>query len=66
MRGFTDTKGAQRSVLGEPFYQYAIKGQRMNDIRTGMARIRFQTPAYCFGERRKEYERRGSEVLCRR
>jgi hypothetical protein len=58
MRGFTETKQMQNPVLGEAFYQYAIKQAKREDSRTVTARKIFHTPPYCFGERRKEYERR--------
>lgn len=58
MRGFTETKQMQNPVLGEAFYQYAIKQARRTDDRTTTAKRFFHTPPYCVGERRKEYERR--------
>ncbi len=57
MRGFTETKQVQKPVLGEAFYQYAIKNGNKEDSMTVTARAIFHTPPYCFGERRKEYER---------
>ena len=56
MRGFTETKQMQNPVLGEAFYQYAIKQAKREDSRTVTARNIFHTPPYCIGERRKEYE----------
>lgn len=58
MRGFTETKQMQNPVLGEAFYQYAIKNASREDSMTVTARAIFHTPAYCFGERRREYERK--------
>lgn len=57
MRGFTETKQAQIPVMGEAFYQYAIKNASREDVLTARARAIFHTPPYCFGERRHEYER---------
>ncbi len=56
MRGFTETKQAQKPVMGEAFYQYAIKNASREDVLTARARAVFNTPAYYFGERRRKHE----------
>ena len=61
MRGFTETKQANHPVLGEAFYEYAIKQAKKTDDQTTTAKRFFHTPPYCFGERRKEHERRSHD-----
>ena len=62
MRGFKETKQANSPVLGEAVYSKFISdAKRENntgDKRLARARAYFNTPPYCIGERRKEYERR--------
>lgn len=53
MRGFTETKQANHPVLGEAFYEYAIKQAKKTDDQTTTAKRFFHTPAYYFGERRR-------------
>lgn len=60
MRGFLQVK-AKAEGMGSGSYAHFVKeGQRL-DTRTADARRRFKTPAYCIGERRKQYE----EAICR-
>lgn len=63
MRGFTHAKQADRPVLGEAAYSKFISDQNRENNKTENAARWYRTPAYCIGERRKEYERsiRGNE-----
>ena len=63
MRGFTETKQANHPVLGEAFYEYAIKQAKKTDDQTTTAKRFFHTPPYCFGERRHLYEKRIKEEI---
>ena len=53
MRGFKETKQANNPVLGEVAYQNFIKVARIKSDKTEEAKRRFKTPAYYFGERRR-------------
>ena len=53
MRGFRDTKQANTPVLGEVAYQNFIKVAKIKNDRTEDAKRWFKTPAYYFGERRR-------------
>ena len=46
MRGFSDTKNSNGSVLGERFFSMIQKQQKQKNSKTEAAKIRFQTPAY--------------------
>lgn len=54
MRGFSDTKNSNGSVLGERFFSMIQKQQKQKNSKTEAAKRRFQTPAYNIGERRKD------------
>lgn len=53
MRGFRDTKQANNPVLGEVAYQNFIKVAKIKSDKTEDAKRWFKTPAYYFGERRR-------------
>ena len=61
MRGFTDTKRAEKPVLGAAAYSKFITDQNRANYKTENATRWYRRPAYCIGERRKEYE----EAICR-
>ena len=54
MRGFTDTQHNSGSVSGERFFSMIQKQQKQKNSKTEAAKIRFQTPAYNIGKRRKD------------
>lgn len=54
MRGINDTGQAQSPVLGQAFYNFCETHSK--DSKAALARARFKTPPYCYGERRKEWE----------
>ena len=56
MRGFKDTKQPSQPMLGDAVYGMMIKAQKTENEKTEEARRRFMTPAYCIGERRREYD----------
>ena len=53
MRGFNNTKQANSPVLGEVAYQNFIKVAKIKSDKTEEAKKWFKTPAYYFGERRR-------------
>lgn len=53
MRGFNNTKQANSPVLGEVAYQNYIKVAKIKSDKTEEAKKWFKTPAYYFGERRR-------------
>lgn len=57
MRGFKNTKQPSQPALGEKAYNAFITGQRAENNKTENARRWYKMPAYCIGERRKDYER---------
>lgn len=57
MRGFNDVNTGNKPVMGEAFYSFAVKQGNRKDATTLAAKNAFNRPAYCIGERRKEYER---------
>lgn len=56
MRGFLQVK-AKADGMGAGSYAYFTTEGKREDTRTNDAKRRFKTPAYCIGERRKDYER---------
>lgn len=57
-RGFKDTQNSNGSVLGEKFFSMILKQQKQKNSKTENATEWFRRPAYYFGERRHEDERK--------
>lgn len=55
MREFTQVKADNRG-LSDGSYYFFEKQQKMINDKTETARRWFKTPAYCIGDRRKEFE----------